>query len=440
MLHAMDIQGETIAGGKHRAGHPVSVLPTSATVMPASPQPRVPFAVAALGLGLVTAAYLAMLAAKPGGGELTVRVSDVATAAAAAAAALTCAWTGRRHLGAMRAFWWLLAAACAAWASGEAIWSWYEVVLQVEVPYPSWADVGYLSGTPLAVAAFACHPAAHRRHAAQLLPLLDGIAVASALLFVSWTLVLGPLWSETGGMQLGDLVAVAYPFGDVVLLVLVVLALRNLEPGNRAATTILLGGLIVMAVTDTGYTYLAQVDAYSSGDLIDAGWFASYLAIAVAAILDERSVDAGRSASTSPVAALAPTVPVLVALVVIAVELPRGRVLGGVEWGIAVFLTVIVLVRQLLYVGRRWRGSRTAPRAAAPKASRPVVPSPSTTGRLPTDTRAELQALTLQMVAAARPSAQERAARVSRSMVTVLTSVAGGLAVWDLSLLVRGAG
>ena len=437
----MNIHGETIEAGEHRTRHPVSVLPTATTVMPAPPRPRLPFAVAALGL--VTAAYLAMLAVRPGGGDLTVQVSDVATAVAAVVAALTCAWAGRRHLGAMRAFWWLLATACVAWASGEAIWSWYEVVLQVEVPYPSWADVGYLAGTPLAVAAFACHPAAHRRHAAQLLPLLDGIAVASALLFVSWTLVLGPLWSQNGGMLLGDLVAVAYPFGDVVLLVLVVLALRNLEPGNRAATTILLGGLIVMAVTDTGYTYLAQVGAYSSGDLIDAGWFASYLAIAVAAILDERPIDAGRSASTSPVSALAPTVPVLVALVVIAVELPRGRVLGGVEWGIAVFLTVIVVVRQLLYVGRSWGRSRTPAETVLSRASQPVASSPSSTtvpGRLPTDSRGELQALTLQLVAAAQPTAQERAARVSRSMVTVLTSVAGGLAVWDLSLLVRGAG
>jgi hypothetical protein len=52
----------------------------------------------------------------------------------------------------------------------------------------------------------------------------------------------------------------------------------------------------------------------------------------------------------------------------------------------------------------------------------------------------ELQALTLQMVAAARPSAETRVARVSSSMVRVLTSAAGVLALWDFSLLVRAAG
>jgi hypothetical protein len=53
---------------------------------------------------------------------------------------------------------------------------------------------------------------------------------------------------------------------------------------------------------------------------------------------------------------------------------------------------------------------------------------------------AELHQLTLQMVAASRPSAQQRARRASSSAVKVLGSLAGVLASWDLSVLVRGAG
>jgi hypothetical protein len=53
---------------------------------------------------------------------------------------------------------------------------------------------------------------------------------------------------------------------------------------------------------------------------------------------------------------------------------------------------------------------------------------------------AELHQLTLQMVAASRPSAQERARRAGSSAVMVLGSLAGVLTAWDLSVLVRGAG
>ena len=413
-----------------------------------------------LGLGVVTAAYVGMLMLSPGGHDRTIDISDIVMTLAASIASLSCALTGRRHAGGMRAFWWLLAAACASWATGEAIWSWYEVVRGVEVPYPSWADVGYLIGTPLAVAAFASHPAAHSRaHRQRLLPLLDGIAAATALLFVSWTLVLSPLWGQNGGMSLGDLIAVAYPFGDVVVLFLIVLAVRNLPSGNRPATGLLLTGLLVMAVTDSAYTYLAQVGAYSSGDLIDAGWLLAYLAIAAAGRVYESPTDArapqAQSSAATVLAIVGPYVPIIVALAVLAVELPRGRHLDRVETVIAAILIVLVLARQLVNLVQTRRATAAAAEAVtrvptrglyAPGDAWPVGAPESPVGQhghrrvgTATDTQRELQGLTLDILAASRESSQQRVHRVSGRLVMTLTSAAAVLAVWDLSLLVRGA-
>jgi hypothetical protein len=413
-----------------------------------------------LGLGLVTAAYVAMLVVSPGGHDRTIDISDIVMTLAATIASLSCALTGRRHAGGMRAFWWLLAAACASWATGEAIWSWYEVVRGVEVPYPSWADIGYLIGTPLAVAAFACHPAARTRtHRHSLLPLLDGFAAATALLFVSWTLVLSPLWGQNGGMSLGDLIAVAYPFGDVVVLFLIVLALRNLPSGNRPATGLLLTGLLVMAVTDSAYTYLAQMGAYSSGDLIDAGWLFAYLAIAAAGRVYESPTDArspqAQGSAAALLAVLGPYVPILVALAVLAIDLPRGRELDRVETVIAAILIVFVLARQLVNLIQTRRATDAAAEAVTrvptrglytPGAAWPVGAPDSPVGKhghrrvgTVSDTQRELQGLTLDILAASRESSPQRVHRVSSRLVMTLTSAAAVLAVWDLSLLVRGA-
>jgi hypothetical protein len=411
------------------------VLPPATTVVPGPARSRLPLVVSALVLGNL--GYLLVLATKPGGIDVVVAVSDVTTVVAAAVASLACAFAGRRHASSARAFWWLLAASCGAWACGEAIWAWYELVLDTQVPSPSWADVGFLAGTPLAVAAFACHPAARARDRRGLIPLLDGVAVASALLFVSWKLVLEPFWEDTGGMSVGELVSVAYPFADVVILVLVILALRSTQAGNRPATAMLLGGLFVMAVSDTAFTYLVQVGGYSSGDLIEMGWFASYLAIAAAALVYESPVDdaCSRAVHSQLTSVVAANVPILVALVVILAEESRGAHLDRVEWGIALCLTLVVLARQLLDLLSR----RSAFRAQAKPSSRPVSVRRPQTGA-PVDTMSELQALTLQMVAAARPSAETRVQQVSSSMVMVLTSAAGVLALWDFSLLVRAAG
>lgn len=398
--------------------------------------------VAWVGLSAAVAGYVTLLVTKPGGEDTVVRVSDLAMTAAALAAAVASARAGRRHLAGMAAFWWLLAAACAAWAIGEATWTWYEVLLGMPVPYPSWADVGYLAGTPLAVAAFLCHPAARHHTGRRSIPLLDAFAVATATLLVSWIAVLGPLVQQTGGMNFGDLVAVAYPFGDVVILVLVVLALRGLPQGNRAAAVLLLAGLTVMAVTDSAYTYLAQNDAYASGDLIDAGWFAAYLAIGAAALVAHEPASADTDTTRRSMLRLAPFVPVLTGLAVVAVEVPRGLQLSPAEWAMTLVLTVLVIARQTLLVVRRRSAARRArlPRPAGPAAPSPAAPVRATFpgADATSDHRAELQVLALQIAAAGRPTAQERVSRVSTSLATALGVTAGALALWDLSLLLNG--
>jgi hypothetical protein len=422
-----------------------SVLPGAGAVLPS--RRTTPALLVGIALAVLVGGYVAMLALRPGGSAGVVRVTDVTTTLAAAAAALACARAGRRHLAGISAFWWLMAAACASWAVGEATWAWYEVVLRVEVPYPSYADVGYLAGTPLAVAAFLCHPSARSHRRPTLVPLLDGLSVATATLLTSWLVVLGPLVAETGGLSLGDLISVAYPFGDVVLLVLVVLGLRAVDPADRTATLLLLGGLAAMAVTDSVYTYLAQVGGYESGSLVDSGWFAAYLAIAAGAFVARPHRGGARDGSTSPaVARLAPYVPVLAGLGMVAIEIPQGD-LSRTEWSMSLALAAVVIVRHGLFVvhhrpGRRRAAagpSRRLGQAPRPPAQR-VAPVPGWSAGAAAanpSNLAELQALSLQIAAAARPTVEARVGKVSGSLAAGLAVTAATLAVWDMALLVQ---
>jgi hypothetical protein len=129
-----------------------------------------------------------------------------------------------------------------------------------------------------------------------------------------------------------------------------------------------------------------------------------------------------------------------------------------VEWGIAMCLAVVVLARQLLNLYQR----KTAAAHQPPEPSPSPVPSgrhqawspsrASVSGQalaapradpafgVPTGTSGGLALLTLQLVAATRPTAPERVQRVSNSVVMTLTSTAAILALWDLSLLIRHAG
>jgi len=225
----------------------------------------------------------------------------------------------------------------------------------VEVPAPSWADLGYLSAIPLTVAALVVHPATKGSGTRKARSVFDGLVIATALLFLSWTLVLGPLWHSANLSTWAGAVNLAYPFGDVVIVFFIVLAIRGMTGQGRLSLWCLLGALLVMALSDSTFTYLSDVASYSSssGHLIDIGWIAAYLGIALAAFssrADGAVVPTAESSGPSLASLIAPLLPVLLALTVAAVQIRLGHHLDRAAWLMAFALIALVLVRQGLMV------------------------------------------------------------------------------------------
>jgi hypothetical protein len=308
----------------------------------------------AAGIAALAAAVFAAWVGWGIGGETSVSyVDDLATVLAALAATVLCVRAGSRNARELRPFWWLLGGALGAWTLAEVIWGVYELVLRKEVPVPSWADLGYLAAIPLAVAALVCHPAMRGSGTHKARSVLDGLVVATALLFLSWTVVLGPLWRSTDLSTLGGVVAFAYPFGDVVIIFFTVLAIRGMTGTDRLALWCLLAGLLALALSDATYSYLTEVKSYESGNLIDTGWFAGYLGIAIGAFCsDVRGSGALRTGWSlpGPAALIVPFVPVLGALGFAAVQIELGHRLDDVAWFTAFGLIALVLARQGLLI------------------------------------------------------------------------------------------
>ncbi|HTV11606.1 MAG TPA: hypothetical protein VME20_07055 [Acidimicrobiales bacterium] len=325
---------------------------------PAAEQPTAPsrlvrrrFAGTA-GLLAITALFGAWLGWHIGGAASVRDFDDAATALAALAATLACLRASSVQNSELKRFWLFLSAASAAWTIAEVIWAIYDVALRTPVPVPSWADLGYLGAIPLAVCAVLSHPAARRGGRRQARAALDGVVFATALLFLSWSFVLGPLWRHTDLSSLGGAVALAYPFGDVVMLFLVVLVIRSLERGDRFELWCVLGGLVAMAVADSTYTYMVENGTYSTGNLVDIGWVVGYLALALGAFGCDRGREVARApvhAREAPLGSLVlPFLLVLVALVALALKVELGQELLFSDWVMALVLTLSVLARQML--------------------------------------------------------------------------------------------
>jgi hypothetical protein len=321
-------------------------------------------------LGAVAAVVLATgllavwIALHIGGARATLWVDDIATPLAALIACVLCFRARARHGGRMRLFWLLLGCATASWTLAEIVWGYYALILNMEVPVPSWADLGYLSAIPLAVAALVVHPATRGSGTRKARWVFDSLVVAMALLFLSWTLVLGPLWRSANLSTWTGVVTLAYPFGDVVIVFFIVLAIRGMTGANRLTLWCLLAALLAMALTDSTFTYLTEVAKYTGGDVIDTGWIAAYLGIALAAL------GSRPSGAVEPVAAedsrpslaslVSPLLPVLLALSVAAVEIRLGHHLDHAAWLMACALIALVLTRQGLMVFELLAPSRDA--------------------------------------------------------------------------------
>ncbi len=172
-----------------------------------------------------------------------------------------------------------------SWAIGEAIWSFYELGLGREVPFPSLADVGYLGLIPLAVAGMLTFPPAPRTVTAQGRTLLDGLIVAGSLLFVSWRTVIGPTYREGAGSTLEKLIGLAYPVGDVAILAIVLFIALRAARGHRGALAFIGAGLGMLALADSGFTYQNLHNTYASGSLIDPLWEIGFLLMMLGAVI-----------------------------------------------------------------------------------------------------------------------------------------------------------
>jgi diguanylate cyclase (GGDEF)-like protein len=309
----------------------------SADGRPASQRVAVTAGVVAL---LAMAAWVA--AVGPGGTGVRV-VFDLAEVVAAGGAALSCVIRARRCVpGTDRVAWLSFGVACGAWASGQAVWSWYELVVARDVPFPSWADAGFLCFPVFGAIGLITLGSGRVHFGSRARATLDGLLVAVSLFGLSWLTALGGVVRDSGQSAFAVAIAVAYPVGDLVLLSLaVLLTARSLD---RGFLRVLTAGMAAMAVADSGFVYATSTGKFATGGVIDVAWIAAFALIALAGVMAPRD---GTINSSNPVALriFLPYVPFAVAIGALVVsEWSSARDRVGVL--AAVLLVAVVLGRQ----------------------------------------------------------------------------------------------
>jgi diguanylate cyclase (GGDEF)-like protein len=261
----------------------------------------------------------------------------LAATACAATAVRARACTGRRRLS-----WAAASVGCGGWAVGQALWTWYEQVAGREVPFPSLADAGFLVFPPAMALALWTFPA--RGGWRQRRRLLDALTVTTAVSLTVWP-VLRAVADAAGDDPFPLVVSLAYPAGDLVVLILTVLILAGATT-DRWALGLLGAGLASFALADGAFAYLTATEAFASGDVVDLGWMLGFALVALAAAATSEQAAPQPSDTVVTRVSVLPYLPVVAAAVAVATRRLTGQELSGAERAVVAGALVLLLARQ----------------------------------------------------------------------------------------------
>jgi diguanylate cyclase len=239
------------------------------------------FAAAAVVVALASLAYALILRNGWFGDQAVTAIDDIGEAVAAAIASAACAWAASRAHGREALGWALMSVSTGVWAAGEVVWSINEVGFGV-TPYPSLADAGFLSAVPFAIGGIRSFwSGAARGTSTHWRVWFDGVIVAIALTSTAWAFGLRTVWESSSSTKLLDL---AYPVSDIIVGTVLILAIRRATHQQAGRMALLLAGIASYSIADSAFAYLSAQNTFASvGHVLNTGWFAGFLLIALAA-------------------------------------------------------------------------------------------------------------------------------------------------------------
>jgi len=304
--------------------------------------------VARIPLAAVAALLLASVVIIVGFGDTTFALwyNDLGEAAAAGFAAI-CTYRRSRAVDSARGQSWLvLSIGCAAWAAGELIWCWYELI-DGRARFPSFADIGFLTFGVAASAAVLLYPTDQTRES-RAKRTFDAVSTTSAFALIVWIGVLGPITGNHTEDSFGYVISLAYPLTDVSVLILTMLTLGRVASGRRSLLFVAMG-FIALSVSDSLFATL-QAAAHYTGGASDLGWFVGFGLIALGALAtDQPTAEVARASTETAeptVPSFIPYVPFLAAFVVTVAMAIAGQGPNGAQLTFGAVLVLLLLARQ----------------------------------------------------------------------------------------------
>lgn len=182
-----------------------------------------------------------------------------------------------------RLIWELIGAGLLFHFLGEIVWGVYEIVLSIEAPYPSIADVFWLIGYfPLFIALLLCRNELGAKLKRYEFSILPGVVLFFAA--ISFYFLIIPAMISGTAPLLEKFFDVAYLTGDLLLVIPSVMIVILFGKGIWGKPWLFIClGFVSFSIADSVYSYLTNKGLYESGNFIDLVWLLGYVFMALAA-------------------------------------------------------------------------------------------------------------------------------------------------------------
>jgi|GEM_PF-928684 len=260
--------------------------------------------------GLVTALHL--IASGYLSGQAAQLENRIAVVVGALAMAWACYFAARGTQAGVRRGWILLAVSGGLWVVSNGLAARAELVTGRILPIPSLVDIPSTLAALTAVLGVLSFLGSMLSSAGRMRALLDGLLIASSMTFVAWALFLRDVVSGLEG-EVSPVLALAYPFADVVLVSLVLVAFPRI--GSRGAWLLLTGGLGVLTVGHVALAYFEVAQVGFLGGFEGSSWMIGCLLIGLAALSPDRHLPPATEdpRSGGPLDIVVPLIPVAIA-------------------------------------------------------------------------------------------------------------------------------
>ena len=295
---------------------------------------------------VVLFALLVFIWFEPGGPDVSHVFRMLAAVGAAAFAAWACAHGSANQAAGARRGWVLLSGAGVGWAANAALIAASDLVFEKRLGAPSIADIPATAAGLLALLAVLAFLKPTVTSAARMRVLLDGFMLAAALSFIAWSWQLRDIYDRAGDVP-GRVVSLAYPFIDVVVLALLVVALTRAPKESRKPWTLLTFGLVLAMLGDGTLAFLQFADLRLSGVTLASGRVVGWMLVGLAALAPGAETTNTETRAPKLRDVFVPLVPAVAAAVFSAMNWRSGRLDVFLSVNAAV-LVVLLLARQVL--------------------------------------------------------------------------------------------